>query len=440
MSSSSLPHLLFCFLIFFSSTNTVFSLPVPLLTPIEKDHPSLQHTTTIHHGTPFTPTKLLIDLSSSFSWIHYNTTNFTSNSHNPIPCDSPLCKSLGSLACSNQTCSLFPENPLTRRATIAASVQDLVALPSTDGRNPGPHTSVSDFIFASSSQPQLLHGLPADVSGVFALGRSDLSFPAQVSRAFSLPYIFTLCLSSSPSAPGVGFFGTRGPFIFHPEIDLSNSLVYTPLILNPVSHTVMTYHKIPSPEYYIGVSSVRVNGKPVLINEKLLTIDENGYGGTKINSVVPYTTMESSIYRAFTKMFIQEAALMNLTMTKPVRPYGVCFKSDVLGHTRVGPAVPTVDFVMHHDRVYWRFFGGNLMVRIPGDDASDDGDGGKWCLGFVDGGINATTSVVIGAHQIENNLIQFDLRLRRFGFSSSLMTRETTCANFNFTINPKLNW
>ncbi|KAI3979845.1 hypothetical protein MKX01_042499 [Papaver californicum] len=379
MSSSSFSirfffFFFFFFFFYFLCISTIFSLPVPLLTPIEKDHPSLQHTTTFHHGTPFTPTKLLIDLSSSFSWIHYNTTNFTSNSHNPIPCNSPLCKSLGSFACSNQTCSLFPENPLTRRVTIAASVRDLVALPSTDGRNPGPHTSVSDFIFASSSQPQLLHGLPADVNGVFALGR----------RAFSLPYIFTLCLSSSPSAPGVGFFGTRGPFIFHPEIDLSNSLVYTPLILTP--------------------------------------------------SVI------NSIYRAFTERFIQEAALMNLTITKPVKPYGVCFKSDVLGRTRMGPAIPTVDFVMHQDKVYWRFFGENLMVRIPSDDTNDDGDDGKWCLGFVDGGTNTTTSIVIGGHQLENNLIQFDLRLRRFGFSSSLFTRETTCANFNFTINPRLNW
>ncbi|KAJ4846961.1 Glc7p regulatory subunit, partial [Turnera subulata] len=36
-----------------------------------------------------------------------------------------------------------------------------------------------------------------------------------------------------------------------------------------------------------------------------------------------------------------------------------------------------------------------------------------WCLGFVDGGVNARTTVVIGGHQMEDNLFQFDLESMR---------------------------
>ncbi len=69
------------------------------------------------------------------------------------------------------------------------------------------------------------------------------------------------------------------------------------------------------------------------------------------------------------------------------------------------------------------------MVRIARDDAD------VWCLGFVDGGANARTSVVIGGHQMEDNLLQFDLESKRLGFSSSILAQGTSCANFNFTSN-----
>ena len=64
------------------------------------------------------------------------------------------------------------------------------------------------------------------------------------------------------------------------------------------------------------------------------------------------------------------------------------------------------------------------------------------CLGFVDGGplhfvdwgVKFTpTAIVIGGHQIEDNLLQFDLAYSRLGFSTSLLFRQTTCSNFNFT-------
>ncbi|KAM1380189.1 hypothetical protein ACFX2I_021950 [Malus domestica] len=71
-------------------------------------------------------------------------------------------------------------------------------------------------------------------------------------------------------------------------------------------------------------------------------------------------------------------------------------------------------------------FRANSMVYVSND---------VLCLGFVDGGEKPRTSIVIGGHQLEDNLLQFDLATSRLGFSSSLLFSRTTCGNFNFTSN-----
>jgi hypothetical protein len=43
------------------------------------------------------------------------------------------------------------------------------------------------------------------------------------------------------------------------------------------------------------------------------------------------------------------------------------------------------------------------------------------CLGFVDGGKEPRTTFVIGGHQLEDNILEFDLVSSKLGFSSSLL-------------------
>lgn len=50
-----------------------------------------------------------------------------------------------------------------------------------------------------------------------------------------------------------------------------------------------------------------------------------------------------------------------------------------------------------------------------------------FCLGFVDEGVRPRTSIVIGGHQLEDNLLEFDFVDKRLGFSTFL-----NCATFNF--------
>ncbi|KAI3773088.1 hypothetical protein L6452_04286 [Arctium lappa] len=436
-------HLSLFFFIFIFNRFTIINSSTPFVAPIETDESTKLYTISIFTKTPLQSTDLILDLGGKFTWIDCATGFYTSTTHHYIRCGTDLCDSIGSIACSNcfrpsgpgchnDSCALFPENPVIRNSVLAQAVVDSAALTTTDGGSPGQLGVVPDFVMSCSDE-SLIQGLPEGVYGLAGLGRSKTSLPAQVSSVYDSPNIFALCLPNpSSTSPGSAFFNSAGPYYFSPGNDLSSHLFYTPLILNPVGFTMITYATHPSDEYFIGVTSIAVNGKTVEFNHNLLKINNDGFGGTRLSTVTPYTVLESSIYRAFTKAFVNESAGMNLTVTDPVDVFDVCYaESDVLS-TRLGPAVPTIDLVMHSDDVFWRIFGANSMVKV----AAEGGD--RWCLGFVNGGDDPRTSVVIGGHQMEDNLLQFDLVSERLGFSSSVLVHNTNCASFNFSEDPTL--
>ncbi|XP_021904849.1 basic 7S globulin-like [Carica papaya] len=237
------------------------------------------------------------------------------------------------------------------------------------------------------------------------------------------PRKFAICLASSSRSSGVVFFGDGlYGFLPSPNLDFSKSLIFIPLILNPVSTSSASFEKEPSADYFIGVKSILINNQRVPLNTSLLKINKEGNGGTTISTVHPYTVMETSIYKAVTKTFTNQ--MPKVPRVAAVPPFGTCYNSASFGSTRTGLAVPQIDLVMQNKGVFWRIFGANSMVSVSS---------GVVCLAIVDGGSSPRTSIVIGAHQIEDNLLQFDLARSRLGFSSSLLFRGTTCSNFNFT-------
>ena len=122
------------------------------------------------------------------------------------------------------------------------------------------------------------------------------------------------------------------------------------------------------------------------------------------------------------KTFTSE--LGNIPRVAAVAPFEVCYSSKSFGSTELGPSVPSIDLILQNKKVIWRMFGANSMVVVTEE---------VLCLGFVEGGVEAETAMVIGGHQIEDNLLEFDLATSRLGFSSTLLGRNTNCANFNFT-------
>ncbi|KAL5995885.1 hypothetical protein ACLOJK_025958 [Asimina triloba] len=387
--------------------------PDALLLPVTKDAATIQYLTHLSHRTPLLPLTLVVHLAGPFLWLDCDA-GYLSSSYSPPPCRSPQCSLATTTSTSTSTstacrdcfmgprpgcninaCTLSPHNPFARATAPGELAQDALSFPSTDGSNPGPDAAVPRFLY-SCAPTFLLRGLASGAQGIAGLARSGIQFPSKIRRLPSL-------------------FGD-GPYVFLPGIDVWKSLMYTPLLTNPGGEL--------SSEYFIGVKSIKINGKQVPINTSLLAIDGNGVGGTKISTVHPYTVLETSIYRAVTEAFARETA--SIPRAAPVAPFDVCFSSKSMGSTRAGPAVVAIDLVLQSEGVYWRILGANSMVGVKE---------GVDCLAFVDGGANPRTSIVVGGHQLEDNLLQFDLGASRLGFSSSLLVRQTSCGDFNFTSN-----
>ncbi|CAK9152988.1 unnamed protein product [Ilex paraguariensis] len=432
--ASSLQFLLFSSLLFLSlSYAQRSSRPNALVLPVSKDASTLQYLTKINQRTPLVPVTLVVDLGGRFLWVDCEN-NYVSSTYRTPGCNSDKC-SISRFAavcggcfpsprpagspCMRNRCILSADNSVTRTANDGELLEDVVSVQSTDGSNPGPAATVSKFLF-SCAPTSLLKGLAGGATGMAGLGRSQISLPSQFASSFSFPRKFAVCLSSGT---GVIFFGDA-PYKLRPNIDPSDSLTYTPLFINPVSTSSGYLLGESSVEYFIGVTSIKITDKVVPLNTSLLSIDAEGYGGTKISTVNPYTVMESSIYKAFTEAFINEATARNITRAPSVAPFDVCFSTNNVGSTRLGPGVPFIELILQSQSVVWRITGSNSMVYV-----SDN----VLCLGFVDGGLNPRTAIVIGGYQLEDNFLQFDLEGSRLGFSYSLLGRRTTCGNFNFT-------
>lgn len=426
ISSLALP-LILSFLLSFSHAQPSFR-PHALVLPVRKDASTLQYLTTINQRTPQVSLNLVVHLGGRFLWQDCNN-SYVSSTYRVVHCRTAQCALARSTSCGdcstgpmpcNNACGVSITNPFISVGTTGDQAEDVISIRSTDGSNPGRQVTVPRFIFSCTSA-FLLRGLASGAAGIIGLGRERTEAPSQFTSAFSFRRRFAICLSPSTSANGVIFLGD-GPYNFLPGIDASQSLSYTPLLLNPVD-TAPVYSTDPSSEYFINVNAIRINNNPVEINTTLLTIDAQGNGGTKISTVNPYTLMETSLYVYMSSAFILEADLRNISMVDPIRPFDVCFSSRNVGSTRVGPGVPNIEFVLQGQNTVWTITGSNSMVRF----------GDVLCLGFLDGGYFPRTSIVIGAKQIEDNLLQFDLAASRLGFSSTLLGRQTSCANFNFT-------
>ncbi|KAL5701356.1 GLC7-interacting protein 2 [Ranunculus cassubicifolius] len=411
---------LFSFIILICSSSlshAKLSRPTTLVFPITKDVSTLQNLTVINQRTPLVPVKVVVDLGGQYLWVDCDQ-SYKSSSYLPAPCESAQCTLTGAKSCITECFSAA--RPGCNNNTCGILGQDVFAIASTNGKTPGPLVPIPRVLF-TCAPTLLLQGLAKEVLGMAGLGRGSLGLPTLLASALRFNRKFAICLPSTNSGRGVGFFG-NGPYTMLPNVDVSSSLVYTKLLINPVSTATSYFQGERSTEYFIQVNSIKVNGKVISLNTTLLSIHK-AYGGTKISTVNPYTVLETSIFKSLTAAFVKES---KLTRVASVAPFQFCFDSKNVASTRVGPGVPSIDLVLQSESVYWRIFGANSMVRVKDN---------VLCLGVVDGGLNPRTSIVIGAHQLEDNLLQFDLDSSKLGFSSSLLFKQTTCSNFNFPKN-----
>lgn len=401
-----------------------------IVLPITKENGLAKYTTHIKQRTPLVDVKLALDLGGQYTWVDCET-GYVSSSYKPADCRETACKLAKSgctwtcfgtpkPGCNNHTCTVFPYNDFISTSTIGEVAQDVVLVHTTNGASFGPVAAIPNFIFACAPT-SLLDKLSTGTIGVAGLGRGNLGMPSLFATAFRFPRTFAICLASK----GFAIFGNT-PYNFLPSnVDYSKYLTYTPLFLNPVS-TAGAYTKgDKSNDYFLNVSSIQINKTPVPITPTLLTIHRDGHGGAKLSTVQPYTVLETSIYKAFISTFKNAAA--PIKPVSPVAPFGLCYHTKSFQDTYLGPAVPQVDLILHESGVKWFIYGSNSMVQVGN---------GVMCLGFIDAGVERPrTSIVVGAYQLDQHLLQFDLGKSRLGFSVSMRSLRSSCSNFNFTSN-----
>ncbi|CAI9298072.1 unnamed protein product [Lactuca saligna] len=425
---------IFSILSFSHATTAPPKLPKPkaIHLPIRKNQTTSQYYTTFVSGHPESPTIIdaLIDLGSPSVW--FDCTSYVSSSYNRIACGSSKCKKAkGSFSCltcdstprpgcSNNAYGIFVYNPNPNYLTIQELGEDTITVYSTDGAYVWFSYDAPKFQFACADSVTA-DGLPGhNTKGLVGLARNENSLPSQLSSYFKLAKKFTLCLPSS-SENGLGdIFIGGGPYYMLPSIeDQSLSLVTTPLVFNPNGPRLLSDGEL-SYQYFINLKNIEISGKHVAFSPSLLSFDINGVGGTKISTTIPYTILHSSIYKSLVQDFIKESSLKKIKRVQSVAPFGACFDSKTAPNTITGPAVPNIDLVLEGSNVRMRLYGANSMVEAKKN---------VICLAFIDGGVEPTTSIVLGGHQLENYVLEFDLTASTLGLSSSLLLKNTSCSH-----------
>ena len=169
---------------------------------------SLQYLTTILQRTPLVPLKLVVNLGGQFLWVDCDR-NYVSSSYLPARCGSAQCSlarassSCGDCyfaswpGCKNNTCSLFPFNPVTHSGTSGELASDVLSLKYTDGSNPGRLVSVSKFIF-SCEPTALSDGLSGGAVGMAGPRSGFLHNSASLLSSASIGNSRYVCLLPPP--------------------------------------------------------------------------------------------------------------------------------------------------------------------------------------------------------------------------------------------------
>ncbi|KAG2566508.1 chitinase CLP-like [Panicum virgatum] len=388
----------------------------PIVTPISKDGSTSLYTIPVKGGAP-----LVLDLAGPLVW------SPCQPGHRTVPCKSSVCTVANRnhpASCASTgagqpgspdpscACTAYPYNPASGQCGSGDLTRTPLSANGTDGRNP--LFPVSFPAYASCAPDGLLASLPSGAAGVAGLSRQPLSLPSQVASRLKVAKQFALCL------PGVAIFG-GGPFELQaaPPMELAEGLreKVVPLLVNPKNKGA----------YYIRVHGVAVNQAQVPVPAGAFDLDRRqGTGGVVLSTVTRYTTLRSDIFSPLINAF--DAATSGIPRRKPMPPYDLCYEASAFVSTRVGPGVANIDLMLDGGRT-WTLPGASSLVQV---------DERTLCFAFQNMGFGATVTnspaVIIGTHQMEDNLVLFDLEKGTVGISGLLLGLRTTCSNFNFAM------
>ncbi|KAL6642520.1 hypothetical protein ACP70R_020701 [Stipagrostis hirtigluma subsp. patula] len=385
----------------------------PLVTPITKDASTSLYTIPIKDSH----LPLVLDLAGPLIWSCCEASHPTfelydcecteAGRHTPARCWS----NAGNQGQPEHSGKSFADNrcvahrydPATGKCAAGDLSRTQLSANATDGRTPLYPVS---FSAVSACSPDTLRAsLPAGAAGVAGLSRSELALPAQVASTQNVAKTFALCLSSGQ---GAAIFG-GGPFFLLPP--------WLP-DMAPAPSVPLQRSSDLSDGYYIKAKGISVNQQQVPLNGNEFIVE--------LSTTAPYTALRHDVYHALVHAYGQATSGIARITPAPA-PFELCYDVQQLSVTRVGYGVPPIVLELEGGAT-WIMFGANSLVQVN-DQAA--------CLAFVEMKKEAadgpTPAIVMGGHQLEDNLLVFDLEKGKLGFSGLLLGRQTHCGNFNFT-------
>ncbi|KAK9672037.1 hypothetical protein RND81_12G071700 [Saponaria officinalis] len=376
MESINFLSLLFSIFFFIQSH---LSLSSPIFLPLSIDPLTHQHLTLLFHTPQLSPINLVFDLNSPFLSLGVSGCSLNESfiPHRSIQCSAARSDPSGPL---DERCTVSVKNPVTGKTVVGELVHGLVAVNNRI-------SAVDGFVYVSAPSV-LLAGLSNSARGVLGLGRNRIGVAEQVTHQFGLSKKFSVCLSSSNN--GVVLFGENH------LIEVSNSMVYTPILMG-------------------NDNSYQINFKSLKVQDKKLPLLLHQSSSIKISTISPYTLTKPEIYKELIKAFSTEAEKTGMNRVNPIGQFELCYEAKEF------KKVPVIDLVLQSEMVKWRIYGQNSMVKVNDK---------VMCLGILDGGEELEASIVMGSHQMEDNLVEFDLGRSMIGFSS-LGMKKTSCSQLS---------
>ena len=223
--------------------------------------------------------------------------------------------------------------------------------------------------------------------GVMGLGRGPISLSSQLGRRFGNKFSYCL-MDHTLSPPPTSYLLIGGA-----QNDVApgkGRVRYTPLHTNPLSPTF----------YYIEIQSVSVDGVKLLIDPSVWTLDEQGNGGTVVDSGTTLTFLPEPAYRQ-----ILSAMKRRVRLPSPVEPtpdFDLCVNVSGIEH----PSLPRLSFKLEGDSVF------SPPPRNYFLDIEDD----VKCLA-LQAVMTPSGFSVIGNLMQQGFLLEFDKDRTRLGFS-----------------------
>ncbi|XP_044973349.1 chitinase CLP-like [Hordeum vulgare subsp. vulgare] len=405
----------------------------PLISRLAKDLNTSLYTITIKADK----SPLLLDLAGSLVW----STCSPSSAHGTVACGSGKCGSAASQECpcrcmhleggqigeSGSRCACAG-NPVTRQCSTAGLRSFAMSANSTDGAVELLPEESFDVLGACApgSLPRLL---PAGATGVAGFSRRPLSLPSQLAAQRGFGGKFALCL------PVFAIFGDSPVNLSAPGqapgyADYTTIIPYTPLLTNPANPA----------GYYIPVKGISVswhgaNAQAILPSAALDLDTVAGTGGVVLSTATPYMIMRPDLFDAFAKAFddvIMRGKIPMTTVERVVpapKPFKLCYSGGFpLLKRPVLPDLPRINLELGAGATRnWTLLNNNYMVQVDG----------ALCLAILPMGpggmpVDGEPAVVIGAKQMENNLLVFDVEKQVLGFSMLLDFSLSSCISSKF--------